>query len=93
MVAYAGRDPLTGKRRYVSRAFRGSKREAQGALDRLVIEVDDGVEGGSVGTVGELLDRYVEVFGPTWSPSTLRQTVAPSSATSGPGGARCSCAG
>ena len=76
LVAYAGRDPLTGKRRYVSRAFRGSKREAQAALDRLVIEVDDGVEGGSVGTMGELLDRYVEVFGPTWSPSTLRQTVS-----------------
>jgi len=76
LVAYAGRDALTGKRRYVSRAFRGTKREAQAALDRLAVEVDDGVEGGSVGTVGELLDRYVEVFGPTWSPSTLRQTVS-----------------
>ena len=76
LVAYAGRDPLTGKRKYVSRSFRGSKREAQAALDRLVVEVSDGVEGGSVGTVGELLDRYVEVFGPGWSPSTLRQAVS-----------------
>lgn len=40
------------------------------------MEVSDGVEGGSVGTVGELLDRYIEVFGPSWSPGTLRQAVS-----------------
>jgi len=76
LVAYAGRDPLTGKRKYVSRTFKGLKREAQAALDRLVVEVEDGHEGGSGSTVGELLDSWVEVFGPKWSPSTLRQTVS-----------------
>ena len=29
---YLGRDPLTGKKRYSSRTFRGGKREAQSAL-------------------------------------------------------------
>ena len=76
LVAYAGRDPLSGKRKYVSRTFRGSKREAQAALDRLVVEVENGHEGGSGSTVGELLDSWIEVFGPKWSPSTLRQTAS-----------------
>ena len=40
--AYAGRDPLTGKTRYVSRSYRGGKRGASSALNRLVAEVDDG---------------------------------------------------
>lgn len=45
LVAYAGRDPLSGKRKYVSRTFKGPKRDAQAALDRLVVEVEDGHEG------------------------------------------------
>ena len=37
---YSGRDPLTDKRRYVSRSFRGGKRDANNALAQLVAEVD-----------------------------------------------------
>ena len=42
--AFAGRDPVSGRKRYVSRAIRGGKREANAALAQLVAEVDrDGV--------------------------------------------------
>ncbi|MCP4967131.1 MAG: hypothetical protein GY926_18100, partial [bacterium] len=37
---YAGRDPVTNKRCYVRRGFRGEKREANNALAQLVAEVD-----------------------------------------------------
>ena len=59
LVAYAGRDPLSGRRKYGSRTFKGPKREAQAPLDRLVVEVEDGHEGGSGSTVGELLDSWI----------------------------------
>ncbi len=39
---FAGRDVLTGKQRYVSRAVRGTKREAENALAALLLEVAAG---------------------------------------------------
>lgn len=57
----AGRDPVTGRHRQVSRTFRGRKREAETALARLIGEVADGRHANeSPGTVGYLLDRWVE---------------------------------
>ncbi|MGI9119606.1 MAG: Arm DNA-binding domain-containing protein, partial [Acidimicrobiales bacterium] len=41
LIAYAGRDPLTGRKHYVTRSFKGTKREAEQAVARLVTEVDD----------------------------------------------------
>jgi hypothetical protein len=38
--AYAGRDPITGRPRYVSRSFRGGKRDAGKALTQFVAEID-----------------------------------------------------
>jgi len=38
--AYAGPDPITARPRYLSRTFRGGKREANKALAQLVAEVD-----------------------------------------------------
>jgi integrase len=38
--AYAGRDPITARPRYVSRSFRGGKRDAGKALTQLVAEID-----------------------------------------------------
>ncbi len=38
--AYAGRDPITGRPRYVSRTFRGGKRDAGKALTQFVAEID-----------------------------------------------------
>jgi len=38
--AYAGRDPITGRPRYVSRSFRGGKRDAGKALTQFVTEIE-----------------------------------------------------
>lgn len=56
---FAGRDPVTGKKRYVTRGFRGGKREANNALAQLVAEVDR--EGAKTdGTIGALVDAHID---------------------------------
>ena len=57
---FAGADPLTGRRHYRTRAFRGTKRQAQSALAVLVTEVDGGVVQPKKMTVGELLQAWLE---------------------------------
>jgi integrase len=57
--AYAGRDPETGNPRQVSRIFRGGKRDARKALDKLVGEVDAGQHVGTMATFGKLLDLWL----------------------------------
>ncbi len=55
-----GRDPSTGRYRYVGRYVQGTKRDAQRAAAELIIEVDRGghrEEGRH--TVNELLDRWM----------------------------------
>ena len=49
--AFEGVDPISGKKRYRTQSFRGSKREAQRALNALVAEVDRGTEGAQLGQV------------------------------------------
>ncbi len=58
--AYVGKDPETGKPRQVSRVFRGGKRDAIKALDRLVHEVGEGEHVGVSATFGKLLDEWME---------------------------------
>jgi integrase len=58
--AYVGKDPETGKPRQVSRVFRGGKRDAVKALDKLVHEVDQGRHIGNTATFGKLLDEWME---------------------------------
>lgn len=69
---YEGTDPVSGKKRYRTRAFRGGKREASRELTRLVAEVDGGVITPTRKNVGALLDEWlahIEHLGR--SPSTL----------------------
>ncbi len=66
---YPGADPVTGKRRYVSRTFRGKAREAETCLAALVSEVSRGSHRGTVTTLGELVERYLDRF--RGSPTTL----------------------
>lgn len=73
LVAFSGRDGLTGKKRYVSRSVKGTKREAEAALARLVTEVEDGHHNAASGTVGELLEQWYDVARSGWSPVTVRQ--------------------
>lgn len=57
--AYAGRDAVTGKHRYVSRTVRGAKRDAQRLLTKLTTELDD--HGPTArNTVNELLTAHVD---------------------------------
>ena len=58
--AFEGVDPISGKKRYRTQSFRGSKREAQKALNALVAEVDRGTVAPAAKTVGALLDAWLD---------------------------------
>jgi len=57
--AYAGRDPVTHKHRYVSRSLRGGKRDAQRLLTKLTNELDTHGPT-SRQTVDELLTAHID---------------------------------
>jgi integrase len=70
--AFAGADPLTGRKQYRTRTFRGTKRQASSALAVLVTEVDGGVVEPKKCTVAELLDAWLDHIEHVGrSPSTL----------------------
>ena len=71
---YAGRDPLTGRKMWKARSFRGSKRDAERALAAFVTEMSSTRPTGPSRTFGELLDRWFEARSGDWSPSTAQQT-------------------
>jgi integrase len=77
---YAGRDPLTGRKRYVSRQVAGqtkaSMREAKQIEARLLEEVGAGRHKGSRSrTMAELLERWLE-----WRPTV--RPIAPTTVSS-----------
>jgi hypothetical protein len=57
---YAGRDPITGKDRSVSREFHGNKKAAEVALAALVTEVSRSGSAGATATLSELLSAFIE---------------------------------
>lgn len=59
VVVYAGRDPVTGRKRQVSRSAK-TKREAQQLRARLLVEYGSG-DGGTEATFGKLVERWLEV--------------------------------
>lgn len=64
-----------GGGRYVSRTVRGSRREAERALARLVVEVDEGRTVATRGrTVATLANRWYEARAPSWSPKVTADT-------------------
>ncbi len=67
---YAGRSDKTGKKQYVSRTVKGSRRDAEKQLARLVTRVDDGVITANAGTVGELVELWYSRGELEWSPTT-----------------------
>ncbi|MGB6058568.1 MAG: tyrosine-type recombinase/integrase [Microthrixaceae bacterium] len=71
--AEAGRDPVTGKRRQVSRTVRGTKREAQKKLNAIVAELDQGNHVGSEATFADVAERWLTLSGADLSPTTLRR--------------------
>ncbi len=70
MRVEAGADPVTRRRRQLSRGFRGTKKEAERALRDFAREVDAGRHGGTDQTVAALLKEWVSHAGPSWSPTT-----------------------
>lgn len=69
---YAGRE--NGRIRWVDRSFEGTKRQAQTALSKLVAEVDAGqVVKGHAGSLGELLDRWLEAIASERTNYTMKE--------------------
>jgi len=59
---YAGKDPATGRKRYVSRTVRGSKKDAEAALASLIRAQETGLDLAAARlTVSAYLDRWLEV--------------------------------
>jgi integrase len=68
---YVGRSG-DGRKRYVERTVRGTKREAERELSRLVVEVDEGRHAAAAPmTYGDLLDRWLTVKAQSVEPKTL----------------------
>ena len=68
---YLGRDEKTGKDRYLTRTVRGTKREAENVCAALVAQASQGQFSKSAGTVGELLELWMDHIEPNVSPATL----------------------
>ena len=68
---HAGRDPLTGRKRYVERTFHGTKREASKALSSLVVEAGRLTpRAAREGTMTALLNEWFEHAAQSFSPKT-----------------------
>lgn len=67
---FAGRED--GKVRHVNRNFKGTKRQAETALAKLVTEVErQEVNAAGGGKLGDLLDRWLEYISPHRAPYTI----------------------
>ena len=58
---HAGRDPLTGRKQYIARTFRGTKRGAANALAALIVEAERLTpQAARKGSVDDLLREWLE---------------------------------
>ena len=71
--AEVGRDPVSGRRRQISRTFRGNKRGAEKLLNTLVADADRGDNQGADASFRTLSERWIEQAGADLSPTTLRR--------------------
>ena len=70
--AYVGVDPTTNRAKYLTRTFRGGKREADEALARFVTEVSGGGHAAKDTTLSGLIRRWLGLVRDDLSPSTVR---------------------
>jgi integrase len=68
----AGKDPVTGRRRRLSRNVRGTKKQAQQALNILVVEAEAGRYNGSSSTFEQLATKWLDLVQNDLSPTTIR---------------------
>lgn len=59
LIVEAGRDPVTGRRRQVSRTFRGSMRDAKKARAELLVEATKGRHSGSKAKLDDLYADWI----------------------------------
>ncbi|HEX8770155.1 MAG TPA: tyrosine-type recombinase/integrase [Acidimicrobiales bacterium] len=69
----AGTDPVTHRRRQISRGFQGGQRAAEAALRALASEVDAGRHRGTEATFGALLEAWYGQAVDSWSPTTTER--------------------
>jgi integrase len=65
---------ISGKKRYATRTVRGSRREAERVLARMVADADQGGFARTSATVGDLLERWFEQARADFSPKTVLET-------------------
>jgi len=66
-----GRDPVSGRRRQISRSVHGNKRAAQKVLNALAAEADAGTHSGTDATFEQVASRWLSLAGADLSPTTL----------------------
>ncbi|HEX8771800.1 MAG TPA: tyrosine-type recombinase/integrase [Acidimicrobiales bacterium] len=71
VFVYAGRDPVTGKKRYRTKVATGSRKGAEAVLHRLAAEVADSTHVTATGTFGDLVEKWFTMASPDWSPATV----------------------
>jgi integrase len=70
VMVYVGRDPVTGRKRYVTRTVRGSRKDAERVRNEMLVDVQKGKTSATSTTFGELLDAWYDAASPDWSPRT-----------------------
>lgn len=70
LTVSAGRDPVTDKRRRVVRYVRGSRRQAEQELRKLLDEISDAPPPPRAYTVADLLDDWFREMEPDWAAQT-----------------------
>lgn len=74
VVVYAGRDPVTGRKRQLTRTVHGTRREAERVRNEMLVSVDRGEANRTDTTMAELFERWYEVRSQRWSPKTALET-------------------
>jgi integrase len=69
----AGRDPVSGRRRQISKTVRGTKRQAEQVLNKIVKEADDGQHVGTDATFTDVAERWLKLAEADLSPTTVRR--------------------
>ncbi len=70
VVVDAGTDPITGKRRQLTKTVRGTKREAEAVKAAMLTQVAEGRAVRTGATLGELLEAWYVANSAEWSPRT-----------------------
>lgn len=70
VMVYAGRDPVTGRKRQVTRTVRGSRKDAERVRNEMLVDVQQGRTSPASASFGDLLDAWYVAASPDWSPRT-----------------------